>query len=201
MTSKVQSARVADEEAGPIRIVCVGYTYRQNLGGVLHPCGRLYRLEGSGVYREVPGRGQVEIDYAGTPVASLRRVAAKLGKEQGRPVEDLTRPSGRCAVTKERQRSRAKEQLRLLYRCASHSHEPRSAAAIAYVEHRAACETCSPHYLCRRGGVLARQFASLLPADELQELAALATRPTWYQMLGTTPGTTPTSPVNLRGGR
>lgn len=59
--------------------------------GVRHPFRSQYRLENSGVFCDVPGRGSVEIDYQGTPVAELRRIAARLGREQGRPVEDLTK--------------------------------------------------------------------------------------------------------------
>lgn len=72
----------------PIRIVRVGDVF---VRGVLHPFRSTYRIENSGEYREVPGRGLVEINYQGTPVASLRKIAARLGREQGRRVVDETK--------------------------------------------------------------------------------------------------------------
>ena len=51
----------------------------------------VYSLRDSGRFASVPGRGAVELDYAGTPLASIRAIARRLAHEQGRAVVDTTR--------------------------------------------------------------------------------------------------------------
>jgi hypothetical protein len=71
----------------PIRIVRVGDTF---VRGVLHPFRSTYKIVGSGEFRDVGDR-LFEVDYQGTPVGVLRRIAARLGREQGRRVVDETK--------------------------------------------------------------------------------------------------------------
>ena len=75
-------------EVGPIRVVRAGDIF---VRGVLRPFRSMYKIEGSGVFHDIPGRGKVEINYAGTPVARLRQIARRLAREQGPLVLDLTR--------------------------------------------------------------------------------------------------------------
>lgn len=72
----------------PIRIVRTGDVF---VRGVLYPFRNSYRIENSGEFREVPGRGLFEINYEGTPIKRLREIAARLGREQGRQVVDETK--------------------------------------------------------------------------------------------------------------
>lgn len=85
MKKIVDRARYEDD---PIRIVFSQTVFTR---GVRVPFRDLYCIKHSGEFREIPGSGVVEIDYEGTPVGSLRRIAARLGREQGRPVVDETK--------------------------------------------------------------------------------------------------------------